>query len=86
VPERRKGDADLLATARVIGLYTLTALIAFTVVFDQIGRMTVATYTGTDSAIFMPLVGAWTALMGIETASLLRQRRNGHNEDDDVER
>ena len=86
MPERRKGDADLLATARVIGLYTLTALIAFTVMFDQIGRMTVSSYTGTDSAIFMPLVAAWTGLMGLETAHLLRQRRNGHTEDDDVER
>lgn len=83
VAERRKGDADLLATARIVGLYTLTGLIAFTILVDAGGRLLIDPTYRTDSSIFLPLVAAWTGLMGLETAHLLRQRRNGHTEDDD---
>jgi hypothetical protein len=75
----RKGDAELLATARIVGLYTLTALIAFTIIVDAVGRLMINPTYRTDSAIFLPLVAAWTGLMGLETAHLLRERRNGHN-------
>lgn len=79
--ERRKGDADLLATARVVGLYTLTALIAFTIAFDAVVRGLVDPNYRTDAAIFLPLVTAWTGLMGLETAHLLRQRQNGSKDE-----
>ena len=84
VAERRKGDADVLDTARLVGLYTLTALIAFTILFDAVVRGLGANPDyQTDSSIFLPLVAAWTGLMGLQAAHELRQRRNGHNEDDD---
>lgn len=82
MPERRKGDADLIASARVIGLYTLTVLIAFTIVVDAAGRLFIDPAYRTDASIFLPLVAAWTSLMGLETAHLLRRRLNGHNEDE----
>lgn len=80
--ERRKGDADYLAAARVVGFYTLTSLIALSVAADTFGRLFFNATYQTDSSIFIPLVTAWTALMGLETASLLRQRLNGKDDDD----
>lgn len=77
----RKGDAELLNTAKVVGLYTLTGLIAFTIVFDALVRGLINPGYRTDSAIFLPLVAAWTGLMGLETATLIRSRRNGNGTD-----
>ena len=79
--ERREGDEDYLATARIVGLYTLTGLIAFTILVDAIGRLVINPEYHTDASIFIPLVGAWTGLMGLETASILRRRMNGHTKD-----
>jgi hypothetical protein len=76
-----KDDRDLLVTARLAALGTATVLIAFTVVVDSLGRLLIDATFHVSEVIFGSLLAAWTTLLGLESASLVRAiRRNGNND------
>lgn len=70
-----RDERDFLAIVRPIAFATITALIVFTVLFDNIGRLFVDPTFHVDAVIFATLVGSWTALLGVEG---FRRLRNGN--------
>lgn len=71
-------DAGMLASARVVALWTSTGLIAFTVLADSLGRLFIRPDFHVSEILFGTLVGAWLTLLGLESAAIVARLRNGN--------
>ena len=68
---------SFLALWRQIALATVTFLIAFTVLIDNLGRLFIDEHFHVSEVIFATLVSSWTILLGVETWARIR-RGNGN--------
>lgn len=69
----------MLRVVRLIASATATALVAFTVLIDSMGRLFIDPTFHVSEVLFGSLVAAWLALVGLEGLSLLRG--NGHDDE-----
>lgn len=78
----RRDDRSELSTARVVAVWSSTLLIVFTVMADALGRLLIRPDFHVSELLFGTLVGAWLALLGIESAAIVVSKiRNGNGKD-----
>jgi hypothetical protein len=75
-----RDELRFLRLWRLIAIGTDTALIAFTVVVDTLGRLYVDPMFRVSEFLFGALVSAWLVLLGLEGISLLRRVRDDHGQ------
>lgn len=68
---------DFLALWRRVAVATVTFLIAFTVLIDNLGRLFVNPEFHVSEVIFGTLMASWTALLGIDVWQRVRRNGNG---------
>jgi len=71
-------QADFLRLWRLVAIGVDTALIAFTVIIDSLGRLYVDSTFHVSEILFGALVSAWLVLLGFEGKGFIdRMRGNG---------
>lgn len=77
---RTRAEQDLLALWRWIAIGTCTALIVFTVVVDNLGRLFLQPDFHVSEILFGALLSSWLILLGFEGRSIIeRLRANGED-------
>lgn len=74
-----RDELRFLRLWRLIAIGTDTALIAFTVVVDTLGRLYIDPNFRVSEFLFGALVSAWLVLLGLEGLSFISQKVRGRN-------
>ena len=76
--QEQSGSRELLSLLRYIAISVDTALIAFTVIVDSMGRLFVDEDFHVSEILFGTLITSWLVLLGFEGKSLIeRVIKNG---------